>query len=119
MATSVSSFIALRYMKASRENRFFSWIAILSIAGIAVGVAAMIVVLSVINGFEAELRNRFLAANAHVLAYRYPAGMESPARWAKIIQDDFPKDVSAVSFFVHYVTMARKGPLMQGIMVRG
>lgn len=106
-------------MKASRENRFFSWIAILSIAGIAIGVAAMVVVLSVINGFESELRQRFLAANAHVLAYRFPAGMEAPDRWAEIIQKDFGGDIQGLSQFVHSETMARKGSLMQAIMIRG
>ena len=115
----VSQFIAMRYMKASRENRFFSWIAILSIAGISIGVAAMIVVLSVINGFEMELRQRFLAANAHVLAYRFPAGMESPEKWADIFMKDFGSDIQGVSQFIHYETMARKGALMQAIMVRG
>lgn len=116
---SVSTFVALRYMKASRENRFFSWIAVLSIAGIAIGVAAMVVVLSVINGFEKELRQRFLAANAHVLAYRFPAGMEAPDRWSEIMQKDFASDIQGISQFIHYETMARKGALMQAIMVRG
>lgn len=98
---------------------FFSWIAVLSVAGIAIGVAAMIVVLSVINGFEKELRHRFLAANAHILAYRFPAGMESPDRWAELIQRDFGASIAGVSHFVHSETMARKGPLMQAIMIRG
>jgi len=82
---SVSTFIALRYLSSGRKNHFFSWIAILSILGIAIGVATMIVVLSVINGFETELRNRFLNANAHILAYRYPDGLPNPYKWSKMI----------------------------------
>ena len=70
----VTTFIARRYMQAGRNNRFFSWISFLTIAGVAIGVAAMIVVWSVINGFETELRKRFLAANAHVMAYKFPYG---------------------------------------------
>lgn len=116
---SVTNFLALRYLKSSRENRFFSWITALSISGIAIGVAALIVVLSVINGFEVELRRRFLQGNAHIMAYRYPAGMVNPERWAKILEKDFPKEVRGISPFVHYETMVKKGSLMQGVLVRG
>ncbi|NBQ54764.1 MAG: hypothetical protein EBU49_14455, partial [Proteobacteria bacterium] len=59
------------------------------LAGVAIGVAAMTVVLSVINGFETELRNRFLAANAHILAFNFPGGLDKPDLWAEKIQRDF------------------------------
>ncbi len=91
----------------------------LSIVGIAIGVAAMIVVLSVINGFEEELRQRFLAANAHVLAYRFPSGIENYASWANKITRDFKDEVKGVSPFVHYETMARGDSSMHSILMRG
>jgi len=94
---SISSFIAIRYLSSNRKNLFFSWISILSICGIAIGVATMIVVLSVIDGFQAELRNRFLNANAHVLAYRFPAGMKDPQSWADTIKRDFTTEIEAFS----------------------
>ncbi len=114
-----SQFVALRYLKANRDNRFFSWIAILSILGIAISVAAMVVVLSVINGFKTELRDRFLHANAHILAYRHPAGMEAPERWEDTVYKDFGKDVTGISPFVHSESMVRNGSIMQGVLVRG
>lgn len=116
-----SQLVAFRYLHASRENRYFSWITILSLLGLAIGVAALIVVLSVINGFEHELRNRFLQANAHIMAYRYPAGMLEPDKWAaKIMADkDFKDVVQGISPFVHYETMAKKENVMQGVLVRG
>jgi len=116
---SVSSFIARRYLGTARENRFFSWIAFLSVVGIAIGVAAMIVVLSVINGFEAELRKRFLAANAHVLAFNYPGGLERPDNWAQRFKSDFGDDIVATSPFAHNETMIRKDSLMHSVLVRG
>ena len=116
---SVSNFVALRYLKSSRENRYFSWITILSVSGISIGVAALIVVLSVINGFETELRKRFLHANAHIMAYRYPAGMVSPQKWSEIIKKDFPESVQGISPFVHYETMLKNGSIMHGVLVRG
>ncbi|MFW7380321.1 MAG: FtsX-like permease family protein [Oligoflexus sp.] len=115
----VTNFISMRYLKSSRENRFFSWITVLSLLGLAIGVAALIVVLSVINGFEHELRKSFLHANAHIMAYRYPAGMSQPERWSKIIQDDFRREVRGISPFIHYETMAKSGSIMHGVLVRG
>jgi lipoprotein-releasing system permease protein len=58
--------IGLRYTRAKRGNRFVSFIAVTSMAGIALGVWALIVVLSVMNGFQEELRNRILAVASHI-----------------------------------------------------
>ena len=116
---SVTTFIAKRYMQAGRDNRFFSWISVLSIAGVAIGVAAMIVVWSVINGFESELRRRFLEANVHVMAYRFPHGITNGDQWAKEISHDFKHVVRGISLFVHYETMARKDSILHGVLVRG
>lgn len=116
-----SRIIAFRYLHASRENRYFSWITILSLLGLAIGVAALIVVLSVINGFEYELRNRFLQANAHIMAYRYPAGMVNPEKWGQLIMKDkdLKDDVQGTSPFIHYETMAKNEAILQGVLVRG
>lgn len=114
-----TSLVAQRYLKISRRDLFFTWISVLSIIGIAIGVAAMIVVLSVINGFEEELRHRFLAANAHVLAYRFPSGIENYNGWANKITRDFKDEVKGVSPFVHYETMARGDSSMHSILMRG
>lgn len=116
---SVSTFLARRYMQAGRDNRFFSWISVLTISGVAIGVAAMIVVWSVINGFETELRRRFLAANAHVMAYRFPHGLSNPDQWAKTIETDFRSAVRGISPFVHYETMARRESILHSVLIRG
>ncbi len=114
-----STFVALRYIRAHRKNRFFSWIAALSVVGVTISVAAMIVVLSVIDGFEVELRKRFLAANAHVLLFRYPNGMTAPDEWAKTIQKDYKDKVIGVSPFVHHETMVKSGSIMNSVLIRG
>jgi ABC-type transport system, involved in lipoprotein release, permease component len=62
-----TSIVAARFLTIKRNNLFFSWIASLSILGVGIGVAVLILVLSVFNGFENELRERYLAANAHIL----------------------------------------------------
>lgn len=116
---SVTTFLARRYMQAGRDNRFFSWISVLTIAGVAIGVAAMIVVWSVINGFETELRRRFLAANAHVMAYRFPHGLTNWPKWAQNVEHDFKTQVRGVSPFIHYETMARRDSIMHAVLIRG
>ena len=61
----VELFVGLRYLRAKRRTRFVSFITLISLLGIALGVAALIVILSIMNGFEGELRNRLLSMSAH------------------------------------------------------
>lgn len=65
MIQSVELFVGLRYLRAKRRTRFVSFITLISLSGIALGVAALIVILSVMNGFEGELRSRLLSMTAH------------------------------------------------------
>jgi lipoprotein-releasing system permease protein len=58
-------FIGLRYLRAKRRNHFISFISMISMLGIALGVTTLITVISVMNGFETELRTRILGAIAH------------------------------------------------------
>ena len=116
---SAAPLIARRYLISTGSSRYLSWMTVLSIAGISIGIAAMIVVLAVINGFEKELRNRFLAANAHVLAFQYPAGIDSAKAWSDRINDDFGSELTGISPFVHSETMATKDGLMHNILIRG
>ena len=61
-------FIGLRYLKAKRKQSFISVISLISILGVMVGVAALIIVLSVMTGFELELREKILGVNAHMVS---------------------------------------------------
>jgi lipoprotein-releasing system permease protein len=72
----VELYIGLRYTRAKRRNHFISFISLTSILGVTLGVAALITVLSVMNGFEKELRERILGMTAHatVLGYGGPIG---------------------------------------------
>ena len=119
MKRNFSNFMALRLLISNRQDNFFSFISLLSVMGIAIGVAAMIVVLSVIDGFETELRNRFLAANSHVLIFRFPSGMTEPQKWQDDVEAKFAKDVTGVSPFIHMESMARYKGAMHQVLVRG
>ena len=66
--------LAFRYMRARRAEGFISVIAWFSLAGITLGVATLIVVMSVMNGFRAELVGRILGLNGHVSVYANDVG---------------------------------------------
>jgi lipoprotein-releasing system permease protein len=68
-------FIGRRYLRSSRGNRFISFISTISMAGVAIGVAVLIVVLSVMNGFEQELRGRILSLTSHASISAFGAGL--------------------------------------------
>ncbi|HYA41519.1 MAG TPA: lipoprotein-releasing system transmembrane subunit LolC, partial [Syntrophobacteraceae bacterium] len=59
-------FISIRYLLAKRRQTFVSLITFISVAGVAVGVTALIVVLAVMNGFHEDLRTRILGVTSHV-----------------------------------------------------
>ncbi|HLD99259.1 MAG TPA: FtsX-like permease family protein [Bdellovibrionota bacterium] len=62
-----TGWVGIRYLKSKKNSRFLSFITLLSIAGVALGVTAMIVVLSVMDGFEFELKKRLTASDLHIL----------------------------------------------------
>ena len=68
-------FIGLRYTRAKRRNQFVSFISLTSMLGVALGVAALITVLSVMNGFQQELRSRILGMTAHATISEPGPGM--------------------------------------------
>ncbi|HMN44814.1 MAG TPA: lipoprotein-releasing ABC transporter permease subunit [Povalibacter sp.] len=67
--------IGRRYLRAGRGNRFISFISVISMLGVAIGVAVLIVVLSVMNGFEQELRGRILSLTSHASISGFGAGL--------------------------------------------
>src|SRR6202012_271593 len=76
-------FIGLRYVRAKRRNHFISFISLISMLGLAVGVMALIVVISVMNGFEKELTQRILGMVGHATI----SGVNEPGRdWQHAIE---------------------------------
>src|SRR6516225_9716623 len=74
-------YVGLRYVRA-RSNKFFvSFITWASLLGVCVGLAALIVILSVMNGFEGELRDRLLSLSAPVRVSARPGTPPTPADW--------------------------------------
>lgn len=78
----LSAFVGLRYVRAKRKNHFISFISLISILGIALGVTTLITVISVMNGFEKELRARILGAISHATITRLDGPMEE---WRELV----------------------------------
>lgn len=76
------AFIGLRYLRAKRRNGFISFISLISIVGIALGVAALIVVLSVMNGFQKEIRGRILSVASHLEISTYDGRLSN---WPSVV----------------------------------
>ena len=109
--------IGLRYTHAKRRNHFISFISIVSMAGIALGVTALIVVLSVMNGFQEELRSRILGVAAHL---EISAPGERLADWREVMaRAKQHKDVVAGAPFVNSQGMLANGEYVRGAIIRG
>jgi lipoprotein-releasing system permease protein len=117
MLNPVELFIGLRYLRAKRRTRFVSFITLISLVGIALGVAALIVILSVMNGFEGELRNRLLSMSAHGTISATEGAVED---WQSLVNDVATEPgVVAAAPFVQMEGMIQSGRDLVGVIVHG
>ncbi len=110
-------FIGLRYIRAKRRNHFISFITLISMLGIAVGVTALITVLSVMNGFETELRERILSMTAHATIRAEGGSLADWRAVARLAEED-PR-VVATAPFVRGEGMLSAGQRVSATLVRG
>ncbi len=117
MLNSVELFVGLRYLRAKRRTRFVSFITLISLIGISLGVAALIVILSVMNGFEGELRSRLLSMSAHGTVSGSTGAVED---WRTLVDDVGAEEgVSAAAPFVQMEGMIQSGRDLFAVMVHG
>jgi len=112
--------VGLRYTRAgkrSARNSFISFISLISMAGIALGVAALIVVLSVMNGFQKEVRDRMLSVLSHVEVLGASGTLPN---WETIAKEAFQdKEVKGAAPYVLAQSMLIRDDNMHGAIVRG
>ena len=110
-------FVGLRYLRAKRKNHFSTFISITSMVGIALGVAVLIIVLSVMNGFGTELRNRILGVASHL---QITQGDNTLSNWQQAMGtlDGVPHVVAAAPFIMGQ-GMLSYDAAAQGTLVRG
>jgi lipoprotein-releasing system permease protein len=110
-------FVGLRYTRAKRRTHFISFISFISVVGIALGIWALITVMSVMNGFEKEIRARILGAAAHV---QVVAG-ETPLEQWEGLETELKRhpEVVASAPFVNAQGLLSTGSAVRGVYVRG
>ncbi|WP_137009455.1 lipoprotein-releasing ABC transporter permease subunit [Aquitalea aquatilis] len=109
--------IGLRYLRAKRRNGFISFISLISIVGIALGVAALIIVLSVMNGFQKEIRGRILSVASHVEISAFDGRLPQWQNVAKVAERD--AHVVAAAPFVNGQGLFSAYGNVRGGLVRG
>jgi len=115
---SFESFIGFRYLKSKRKQSFISVITFISVAGIVVGVMALIIVLSVMGGFEKDLREKILGVSSHVVVGEYGGTMEE----YKIVEETvrgIKGVLGATPFTYNQAMVSTSGGGVSGVVVRG
>ncbi|HQR20880.1 MAG TPA: lipoprotein-releasing ABC transporter permease subunit [Burkholderiaceae bacterium] len=112
--------IGLRYTRAGRRarrrNGFISFISGISMAGIALGVMALIVVLSVMNGFVSQVRDRMLSVVSHIEVF----SLNAPIDWQRVEQDARRNpEVIGAAPYVNAQALLTRGDAVRGVLVRG
>jgi len=110
-------FINLRYLRAKRKQVFVSIITFISIAGIFLGVAALIIVLAVMNGFETDLRDKILGINSHIVLMEYQGVMKNYPEVKRQVQA--VPGVVATTPFIYSQAMLKSENSVSGVVLRG
>ncbi len=110
-------FISCRYLRAKRQQKFISLISVISVLGVAVGVLALIVVLSVYTGFTQGLRDQIIGINAHILIQPYSGSIVRPKQLSSVIEQE--EGVVAATPYIYGQTLITSGGTSTGLVLRG
>lgn len=98
-------FVGLRYLKAKRKQTFISVITFISMGGIALGVAALLIVISVMSGFQEDIRQKILGMTAHIQLFPFERGLAHGGEVADAVER-VPGVVAASPFIVNQVMLS-------------
>jgi len=111
------AFLAIRYLKAKRKQAFISVITVISVVGVMMGVMALIVVLSVMNGFREDLMGKILGVNSHLVVLSYEGAFLD---YDRIARDTNTVDgVVATTPFIYSQVMVNSQGSVSGSVLRG
>jgi len=111
-------FVSWRYLRAKRKQIFISVISLISISGVALGVAALIITLSVMNGFRKDLREKIIGINSHIVVLdQRNMGLEEPITAQKKVKRI--ESVVAVAPFVYGQAILKSGDRTSGAVIKG
>jgi lipoprotein-releasing system permease protein len=110
-------FLGTRYLKAKRKQAFISIITIISVVGVMVGVMALIVVLSVMNGFREDLMSKILGVNSHLIILSYEGAFKDSGKISR--EANSVKGVVASTPFLYTQVMLNHAGYVSGAVLRG
>ncbi len=107
--------VAVRYLRAKRREKFISLISFISIAGVAVGVMALLVVIGVMTGFDQDLKQKILSVNAHIILIKPGSSLANYDELAREVEA-IPGVVSAKPFIYTQVMFSGPGNISGGVL---
>jgi lipoprotein-releasing system permease protein len=115
---SLESIVAVRYLFALRKQSFISVISLFAVCGVALGVAALIVVIGVMNGFTKDLQSKILGVNADIIVGGGVGGVHNPESLAEVIRTA-PGVTGVTPFLYSEVMLSAPGGGVKGLALRG
>ena len=117
-----AAWVAYRFLRSKNRSQFLSFITFISIGGLCIGVSALIVVLSVMDGFETQLKNRLLATDLHLMILpksrdRIPEDALAKSPLQKVL--DSSKDIVRISPVTQIEGIVRSEKKMSGLILKG
>ncbi|MEW6053595.1 MAG: lipoprotein-releasing ABC transporter permease subunit [Nitrospirota bacterium] len=110
-------FVALRYLKSKKKHKGISVNTLISIGGVAVGVMALLVVLSVMSGFHEDLQKKILGVNAHMVIMNYRGTLPAYQQVTEQLKDE--TEILSAAPFVMGQVMVSYGKKAHGVFLRG
>ena len=115
----VSFFVAVRFLLSRRNRGFISFITFFSIVGVAVGVAALIITLSILRGFERTIKDNVIGFTAHIQIYGFQSqALQNPKYAMEKVREEYP-DVAAMAPYVTREGMIKSESGIDGVLIKG
>jgi lipoprotein-releasing system permease protein len=115
----ISFFIALRYLRSRRHRGFISFITFIAVVGVTLGVAALIITLSVLGGFERTIKENVISFTAHLQLISFQNQLlPNPTRTMEVVLSEYP-EVKNIAPFLSREGMIRAANGTDGILIKG
>jgi lipoprotein-releasing system permease protein len=115
----ISIFIALRYLRSRRHRGFISFITVIAVVGVTLGVAALIITLSVLGGFEHTIKENVISFTAHLQLISFQNQLlPNPNRTMEVVLSEYP-EVKSIAPFLSREGMIRSANGTDGILIKG
>jgi lipoprotein-releasing system permease protein len=116
---SIVSLVARRFLTGKKRNAFLSFIALVSLFGVSLGVAALTVVMGVMEGFETQLQSIITGTHSHIVLYSQRQAISDPDELEERVRQIAGNSIVAISPYIFSEVMLAKGSRVVGAMIEG